>query len=111
MVGVANGRHSYTATDRAGNTSSACANVAATFFEAMNPKTLTASTVKLVRSGTTTVVPAAVSYDAATRKVTLTPSSNLTAGTKYTATVATGAKDLAGNPLSTAKTWSFTGRR
>jgi hypothetical protein len=36
------------------------------------------------------------------------PDADLAAGTQYTASVSTAAKDLAGNPLAAAKTWQFT---
>ena len=36
------------------------------------------------------------------------PDADLAPGTQYTASVSTAAKDLAGNPLATAKTWQFT---
>ena len=36
------------------------------------------------------------------------PDADLAAGTQYTASVSTAAKDLAGNPLPAAKTWRFT---
>ena len=36
------------------------------------------------------------------------PDADLAPGTQYTASVSTAAKDLAGNPLQTAKTWQFT---
>jgi hypothetical protein len=36
------------------------------------------------------------------------PDADLATGTQYTASVSTAAKDLAGNPLQAAKTWSFT---
>ena len=36
------------------------------------------------------------------------PNAALAAGTQYTASVSTAAKDLAGNPLPVAKTWRFT---
>jgi len=49
-----------------------------------------------------------VSYNALTKTVTFTPTSPLTANTKYTVTIATDVKDLAGNPLAAPKTWSFT---
>jgi hypothetical protein len=39
---------------------------------------------------------------------TFTPTSALTDGTAYTATVTTGAKDAAGNALATNKVWTFT---
>jgi glucose/arabinose dehydrogenase len=36
------------------------------------------------------------------------PDADLAPGTQYTASVSTAAKDTAGNPLATAKTWQFT---
>ena len=36
------------------------------------------------------------------------PNAALAAGTQYTASISTAAKDLAGNPLAVAKTWQFT---
>jgi len=90
---------------------STTANVYATFSEAMHPSTVTRTTVKLVRRGTTSAVPAVVSYSASARRATLNPSAALAKGKTYTATVTTGAKDLAGNPLATAKSWSFTTRK
>ncbi len=101
------------------------ANVTATFSEAMDavttdgdPSTITATTFKLVRlnsDGTTTRVTAAVSYAAATKKAILNPSSNLSLGRTYKATVTTGAQDLAGNALdqnpsiagNQPKSWKF----
>jgi len=79
------------------------ANVIANFSEEMKASTIItpATTFKLVKlnsDGTTTKVTATVSYDAATKKATLDPSSNLSSGT-YKATVTTGAQDLAGNAL------------
>jgi len=41
-------------------------------------------------------------------KLVFTPDQNLTAGKKYTVSVGTTAKDLAGNPLDKASSWSFT---
>jgi hypothetical protein len=73
--------------------------VVATFSEAMDEATVTGTTVKLVRGGTTRAVAATVSYDAETNEATLDPSAKLASGTKYTATVTSGAKDLAGNAL------------
>ena len=87
------------------------ANVTATFSEAMRKATLTETTFKLVRKGTTQKVPATVSYSGTTQKATLNPSTNLVAGATYTATITTGAKDLAGNALARNKVWSFTVRR
>jgi hypothetical protein len=92
---------------------------AATFSEAMDASTLTASSADsesssaftLVRQGTTTAVAATVTYDDATKRATLNPSADLAAGATYTATVkggTSGAKDAAGNPLAADKAWSFT---
>ena len=86
-------------------------NVTATFSEAMRASTLNKATVKLVRKGMTKPIAATISYSAKTRKVTLNPSRNLVRGATYTATVTTGAKDLAGNPLAKSKVWRFTVKR
>ena len=84
-------------------------NATATFSEAMNPATLTTGTVTLIPQGGSAVA-ASVTYDAGTRTVTLDPTANLAANTTYTATVkggASGAKDLAGNPLASDRVWTF----
>src|SRR4029079_15159227 len=52
------------------------------------------------------VVPAAVTYDAATKTVTLDPSANLAMGATYTVTLG-GAKDIAGNTVAPLS-WSCT---
>ena len=52
-----------------------------------------------------------MTYTAATRTVTLTPTSPLANLTVYTATVksgASGVKDAAGNPLASDVVWTFT---
>jgi subtilisin family serine protease len=87
------------------------ANVFATFSERMNPSTVTKGTVKLVRKGTTTPVAASVTYDAALSRAKLDPSFALRRGATYVATVTIGVRDLAGNPMTASKTWSFTVRR
>jgi hypothetical protein len=85
--------------------------VSATFSEAMNAATITATTFVLKNPSGTTVA-ATVAYNATTRVATLTPMSPLTGGpTTYTATVVggtSGVKDQAGNPLAANRTWSFT---
>ncbi|RCJ27108.1 hypothetical protein A6770_02820 [Nostoc minutum NIES-26] len=84
--------------------------VTATFSEAMNSATINTSTFEL-RGPNNALVSATVSYNAANRTVTLTPSSPLVALTTYNATVkggATGVKDQAGNALAANYTWSFT---
>jgi hypothetical protein len=91
------------------------ANVSAAFSEAMKSSTINATTVTLRKAGSTKNTAAAVTYDAAKKKVTLNPKSGLIRGATYVATVNTGAKDLAGNALDQnkslagkqAKTWKF----
>ncbi len=98
-----------------GKTASPTANVAAIFSEGMDASTITTSTFKLVRKGTTRVVAAEVSYDDAKEEATLDPIGKLRRGAAYRAVVTTGARDAAGNALDqdsgTAgkqpKTWKF----
>ncbi len=59
-------------------------------------------------------VAAAVGYDPASRRAVLNPADKLRPGTTYVATLrgrSDGARDLAGNALPAAETWSFTVRR
>ncbi len=76
----------------------------ATFTEAMDPSTITTATVTLAGPGATPVA-GAVAY--ASNIATFTPTSNLAAGTTFTATITIGAKDLAGNALASNFVWSF----
>jgi hypothetical protein len=87
--------------------------ITAIFSEAMDPPTVTKQgTITLVKASDGTSVPATVTYDTTTvNKVTLKPSSQLAASTKYKVTVkggANGVTDKAGNPLASDKIWSFT---
>ena len=84
--------------------------VTATFSEALNPTTVTTSTVTLKGPGTTPVS-AAVGYNTSAFTATLTPTSPLAPGTLYTATIgggASGVTDVAGNALSGDFIWTFT---
>lgn len=81
------------------------ANVTATFSEAMDPVTVTTATFTLSQGAT--VVSGAVTSPSTTT-ATFNPTSDLVAGTIYTAAITTGVKDLAGNALALTKTWSFT---
>lgn len=49
-----------------------------------------------------------ISYDDARRTATLQPATPLALNTRYDVTVTTGVTDRAGNPLTAARTWSFT---
>jgi probable HAF family extracellular repeat protein len=85
-------------------------NVTARFDEAMDPASLDGASFEL-RDGASALVPASVSYAGATRTATLDPAADLAPSTTYTATVkggASGALDLAGNPLPADFVWSFT---
>lgn len=75
-----------------------------TFSETMDPLTLNSSTFSLIQ-GTAEISGEVTCSGAVT---TFTPTSFLTAGLEYTATITTGAKDLAGNALAGNTTWSFT---
>ena len=66
--------------------------VTATFSERVRSGSLNTNTVRLVKGGTTALIPATVSYNATTRKVTLTPSAPLDPNTTYIATVTTGVR-------------------
>ena len=80
------------------------ANITASFSEAMDSATLTGTTFTL-KQGLNSVA-GAVSYLGTT--ASFNPSANLAYSTVYTASIGTGAEDLAGNALTAAKTWSFT---
>jgi hypothetical protein len=86
------------------------ANIEATFFEAMDPNTLTAGTFTLTKLGSANPIAATVSPNASKDKATLNPNADLEAGATYTAIVRAGnegVKNLAGNPLPADKRWSF----
>ncbi|TFD22645.1 hypothetical protein E3T31_07880 [Cryobacterium sp. TMS1-13-1] len=76
-------------------------NLTATFSE---PVTGVSGTTFVLRRGTT-VIAAAVGYNATTRVATLNPSVTLLADRTYTATLS-GIRDAAGNTMATS-TWSF----
>jgi Ice-binding-like/Bacterial Ig-like domain len=78
--------------------------VKVTFSEPMDATTITAFTFA-VRQGTTSVT-GTVAYAGTT--ATFTPTTILAASTSYTATITTGAKDVAGNALAANTVWSFT---
>lgn len=78
--------------------------ITATFSEAMNPLSIN-NTTFLLKAGTVSIA-GVVTYSGVT--ATFTPTVSLIANTVYTATITTGARDLAGNTLLTNYVWSFT---
>ncbi len=86
------------------------ASVNAVFDEDIDSSTLTGATFEL-RDSQGILIPAAVSYNAATRTTVLTPSFALAVSQPYTARVrggASGIRDVAGNAMAADHTWSFT---
>jgi hypothetical protein len=85
-------------------------NITATFSEAMNAATITATTVQL-RDSSGALVSATVTYDATKDTATLDPTVTLAPLTTYTATITggtSGVSDMAGNVLAADFNWSFT---
>jgi len=78
--------------------------VSATFSEAMAPATISGTTFT-VKQGATAVT-GVVTYTGNT--ATFTPAADLLPGRVYTATITTGAQDLAGNALAANYVWTFT---
>lgn len=76
--------------------------ISAVFSETMNSTTINASTFKI--DGVT----GAIAYDSATKTATFTPSAPLKKLKKYSVTVTTGVKDVAGNALAADYKWDFT---
>jgi hypothetical protein len=77
--------------------------ITATFNKAMNASTLNSATFTLQGA---TAVPGTVTYGGTT--ATFTPSSSLAVSTTFTGTITTAVTDLAGNPMASTFTWSFT---
>lgn len=76
----------------------------ATFSEAMDAATINGTTFTLQEGSN--VINGAVTYTGTT--ASFTPTDDLEPGTLYTATITTGAENLAGTPLVADYTWSFT---
>ena len=74
------------------------------FSEAMDASTINANTFTFLQG--TTPVSGVVAYSGTT--ATFTPTNTLAVTTSYTATITTGAKDVAGNALAANTVWSFT---
>ena len=78
--------------------------ITATFSKAMDPATITATTFTVYQGSTNYT--GTVTYSGTTATFTL--ASNLPPNTVISATISTGAKDLAGSSLAANYTWTFT---
>jgi hypothetical protein len=81
--------------------------LSATFSVAMTPATINTTTFTLTGPGSTPVT-GVVTYVAAGSTATFTPAANLAVNTLYTATITTGAQNLAGTGLASNYVWTFT---
>ncbi len=81
--------------------------ISATFSTAMDPTTIVAANFTVTGTGGAAVA-GIVTYAAIGNTATFTPTANLAANTKYSATITTGAKDLGGNALVSNYVWTFT---
>jgi hypothetical protein len=81
--------------------------ITATFSEGMDSTTTTGSTYAVTGPGLTPVA-GTVTYSTIGATATFTPTTALASGVLFTATITTGATDLAGNPLADAFSWTFT---
>ena len=81
--------------------------LAATFSVAMNPATLNPTTFTVTGAGGATVA-GTVTYNGSGSVAMFVPAANLAYSTLYTATITTGATDLAATPLAGNYSWSFT---
>lgn len=78
--------------------------IGVTFSEAMDASSITSSTFTLKKG--TTSIPGAVTYSAMV--ASFDPTNTMDASSVYTATITTGAKDVAGNAIATNVVWNFT---
>lgn len=74
------------------------------FSEPVDPSTITAETFTLKQGAT----PVSGKVTSSAAVATFTPTNYFEKGQVYTATVTTGAEDLAGNPLASNYAWNFT---
>jgi chitodextrinase len=85
--------------------------VNAFFSEPLNPASLTTTSFSLALQGSSTALPATVSYNTATNQAILVPAAALDYSSTYVASLKGGPgglTDLVGNPLASDVVWSFT---
>ncbi len=81
--------------------------VNATFSETVDPATITTASFTLEGPGSTPVT-GTIAYVGLTGIATFSPTNPLANNTTFTGTLTTDIKDLAGNPLGNAFSWTFT---
>lgn len=81
--------------------------ITAEFDRSMNAATINTNTFTVVDSGSNPVA-GSVTYDSVKKTATFTPTSSLSAGMTYTATITTGAQDTNGWYFAGNYVWSFT---
>ena len=81
--------------------------VTASFSLPMNAASITSSSFALAPQGGAALVPASVTYNAATRVATLTTTSALLVNTSYAAVIQSSVTSAAGTPLGCPYAWSF----
>jgi hypothetical protein len=77
------------------------------FSEPMDPATMTAANFSVACPAATPIA-GTVAYAVSSSAITFTPGSNLPVNTTCVATVTTGARDVAGNPMASNYQWLFT---
>lgn len=82
--------------------------VQATFSEPMNSATINKNTFTVKKEGETTPLEGKISLSPDGKTASFDPEQDFSAKTTYSATIETGAQDLAGNTLDSSKRWSFT---
>jgi len=82
--------------------------ISATFSKAMTANTLNSATFLLVTTIGGTPVNGVITYTAGSATATFAPIGGLAYNTAYTATITTGAEDLAGSGLAANYSWKFT---
>ena len=84
--------------------------ITVTFDEPMDPASISNTSVEL-RNAANAIVPSNISYNAGTKTMTLVPNAALNFEELYTVTLlsgASGVKDVSGNSITPAFSWSFT---
>lgn len=83
------------------------ASISATFNEAVNSSSVNTNTFIVKDTNTNTNTAGTVTTTPDGKISTFTPSQNLSYSHTYTATITTGVKDLAGNPMTADYSWTF----